>query len=80
MEEKEHLKIGDIVYLKSESKIDASKRNYMNISGFNKYDATRIFPVVGVWKEGESGVNCAWFKDNELQTKVFNKNLLVKAD
>lgn len=76
----ENFKIGDTVYLKSEDKIDASKRNYMTITGFHKYDDLRIIPVVGVWKEGESGINCAWFKDNELQTKIFNRNLLTKAD
>lgn len=77
---KEDFKVGDTVYLKSEAKIDASKRNYMTITGFHRYDKLRSLKVIGVWQEGQHGVDCAWFKGNELLTTIFNRYLLTKDD
>lgn len=74
------LEVGDIVYIKSEEKLDSSKRNYMTVCGFYKYEfhTALDFNVIGVWGEGELAVTCVWFKENKEQIKRFNKNLLVK--
>lgn len=75
------LKVGDIVYIKSEHFLDSSKRNYMTVTGFYTYkDVNFNLRVIGVWKEGAQAVGCVWFKDNQEQFIIFNIGLLLKKE
>jgi len=75
-----NLQVGDTVYIKSEERMDASKKNYMTVVGFIKYDSNRFSSddYIGVWQKGEIFVICVWFKENQEQIKKFNSKLLTK--